>query len=325
MPRLRIDQYLSFCLLILIFLVTPGNNFLQLLLPRLQLHAEAQFDPPELITQSVVPVLKAAALPTASTATPEFFAQSLTASAIYVMDRDCGCILLQKNSDERRYPASTSKLLTALVARKVYNLDDVLTMTPEAGQSVGTSAHLQPGEKFYIRDVLPALLIPSGNDAADMLALQHPGGKAGFIQDMNSMATQLHLDSSHFDNASGLDSPDQFVSARDLAILAQEVMKDDVLRILVGLTNFTIFDLSDNAYHLRNTNNFLGVLPGVVGVKTGTTENAGENLIVQIDRQGHRVIIVVMGSTDRYTETRQIIDWVFDNYSWNKVDHIISQ
>ncbi len=314
MPRLRLDQYLSLALLLGLFILTPGSNTIQLLLPRLQHRVEAEYAPPTLVTTTALPVL---VNPDISS---DQLAEELSAASIYVMDRDCGCILFQKNSDLARYPASTSKLLTALVARQLYDLDDIVTMSVEAGQSEGTSSHLQPGSQFYIRDILPALLIPSGNDAADMLALHHPDGREGFVKAMNKRAAELHLSSSQFDNPSGLDSPRQYVSARDMAILAHEAMKDDVLRLLVGMPSFTIFDLADNAYPLNNTHGLLGVIPGVVGIKTGTTDNAGENLITEIDRSGHKIILVVLGSRDRYGETRRLIDWIFESYVWKNIE-----
>jgi D-alanyl-D-alanine carboxypeptidase (penicillin-binding protein 5/6) len=169
---------------------------------------------------------------------------------------------------------------------------------------------------------LKALLIPSGNDAAFVLATHHPLGYAGFTAAMNNVAQELHLDESHFSNPSGLDQQDQTASAHDLAILANEIMKDPVLRQIVGTPHTVISDTTGTIHHsLQSTHELLGVEDGVIGVKTGTTEFAGENLITAVNRDGHEVIIVVLGSQQRYGETKALIHWIFTKYGWESPSH----
>jgi len=250
---------------------------------------------------------------------PQNTIASLSASAIYIMDRDSGAILYQKNSDAPRYPASTAKMMTAIVSRKVYSLDRVLTVK-EAAFTTGTVAGLKLGEEITVENLLKALLIPSGNDAALVLGENHPFGYQGFVTQMNQLATALHLSKTTFHNVSGLDSDNELSSARDLAILANELMKDPVLRSIVGTSQTKVTDQSGQQVHyLKSTQELYGEVPGVVGIKTGTTENAGENLITEIDRGDHKVIIVVLGSTDRFGETKYLINWVFSHYEWQTV------
>jgi D-alanyl-D-alanine carboxypeptidase (penicillin-binding protein 5/6) len=242
-----------------------------------------------------------------------------SASAMYVMDAASGSILFEKNSSSARYPASTAKMMTALVARKTFDLDKVITVRQEAF-TTGTTAKLPLGEQFTVKELLHALLIPSGNDAAFVLANNHPIGYSGFVNDMNVLAEELHLDDTHFGNPSGLDAQKQTATARDLAILAKELMKDDTLREIVGIKNYVLRDVTGQQQHpVQNTQELLGTVEGVVGIKTGTTQFAGENLITEVDRDGHQIIIVVLGSQDRYNETKNIIDWVFSSYEWREV------
>jgi D-alanyl-D-alanine carboxypeptidase len=236
------------------------------------------------------------------------------------MDRQSGTILFERNANDRRYPASTAKLMTAMTARTVYQADDVVEVSATARAVEGTAIGIQAGEHYRVRDLLAASLIPSANDAAQALADHYREGNEGFLQHMNAYALHLHLSDSHFANASGLDSPQQYVTARDLGILAHEVMKDELLRTIVGTRTLVLHDLDQRRrFSFTNTHELLGVLPGVIGVKTGTTQSAGENLITDIQRNGHDVLLVVLGSRDRYRETRALVDWVFSAYRWEVV------
>ncbi len=268
--------------------------------------------PPQIISPILVPVYKGQRIveETFPVASP---------SAIYIMDRQSGSILYQRNSHDLRYPASTSKMMTAIVARKLYPLEKVLQVKEEAF-ALGSAAHFRIGEQLTVQNLLYALLLPSGNDAAFVLANHHPFGYEGFVDEMNKMGKELHLDKTNFQNPSGLDVEQQETTARDLAILANELMKDSVLRQVVGTGQITFTDVTGKISHkLATTHELLGVIPGVVGVKTGTTESAGENLVTEVDRDGHQILIVLLGSQNRYNETNAIIRWLFTNYEWREV------
>jgi D-alanyl-D-alanine carboxypeptidase (penicillin-binding protein 5/6) len=248
------------------------------------------------------------------------FTATLSAEAIYVMDVPSAAILLSKNPEDSRYPASTTKLLTALVALDVYSPNQVLTVGNE-NQTEGTTIGLQTGENVTVRDLLAGLLIQSGNDAAMVLANNHPQSYAGFIAAMNYKATELGLTHSTFTNPAGLDEWGHTATARDLAIISREVMKSQVLLPIVRTKKMQISDTTFSITHtLTNTNELLDVEAGVVGVKTGTTDLAGEVLITQYQHQGREMLVVLMGSQNRYFETKQIYNWIFNSYQWQTFD-----
>ncbi len=304
MPKLRLDQFISVFLVSLIVLVTPvsGSNVVE------DVNLPKPSDLPEFIDVAPVPVLS-------ELVSQEDFLASISAQAVYVADNESAAVLLQENSDQLRAPASTTKLMTALVARQLYNLDDEFVVKEEAFTQ-GNVMGLQIGERISVQDLLHGLLMNSGNDAAFVLANNSPLGYTGFIAQMNQKATELHLDSSTFENPSGLDQDQHQMTARDLAIISREVMKDDFLRSIVGTQSKVITTASGQKHNLQSTHHLLGEVEGVVGVKTGTTYMAGETLVTQVERDGHTVVIVVMGSQDRYGDTLKIIEWVFGNYEW---------
>ena len=299
MSKLRIDQYLALVLLSLVFLLPVKPTLPQ----------EKPLPTVELGQISPIPVLD-------SDQQPESFIASLSAQSVVAIDIDSAAVLLGKNSYQKVAPASTTKLMTALVARDIFKLDEVVSIK-NIPLNIGHTIGFEVGEEFLVEDILKALLINSGNDAAEILAQSHPQGRDGFIQEMNRVAQQLHLQHTFFINPSGLDAAAHFSSAFDLSLVARELMKDEFLKSLVGTQQATITNGSGtNQYWFYNTNLLLGVEPGVVGVKTGTTDLAGEALITQIERQGRKVLIVVLGSQDRYSDTKKIIDWIFSHYQW---------
>lgn len=313
MPKFRVDQYLSLLCFSVALVVTPSSSLVR------ELSAQAvtvstPSIPAQLVKSVEVPVYQTGDL--SAVELPD-----MTAPAVYVMDRESGAILYHKDDELARYPASTAKMMTALVARKIYSLDQTFTIQEEAF-TTGSTAGLKLGEKMTVRELMYALLIPSGNDAAFVFANHHPLGYQGFIDQMNQTAQELHLEHTTFRNVSGLDIEGESSTARDLAILANEVMKDPFLRQIVGTKQTLITDTTGTIPHVLNsTQELLGVVPGVVGIKTGTTDFAGENLITEVDRDGHQVIFVVLGSKDRFSETKELIDWVFANYHWEKIEH----
>lgn len=248
------------------------------------------------------------------------FTATLSAQAIYVMDVPTASILLTKQADQARFPASTTKLMSALVALDTYEPNQVLTVLTE-GETEGGVMGLQAGENIKVEDLLAGLLVSSANDAAMVLANRYPEGYAGFIAAMNAKAAALNLDRTTFTNPAGLDTSGHVSTARDLAILGREIMKHPILQQVVKTEKLTVTDAALAINHpLKNTNELLGIEPGVIGVKTGTTDLAGEVLITQLQRNGREILVVIMGSQNRYFETKQIYNWVFDHYSWQNLD-----
>lgn len=243
----------------------------------------------------------------------------LSAQGVLAVDLSSGVPLYEKNSDELLLPASTTKIVTALVALDTYKLDQILTV-PQGVLVDGQKMGLIPGEQMRFEDMLYGLLVYSANDAAETLAKDYPGGYDAFIEAMNSKAKDLSMTNTKFANPIGLDQLNQITTARDLVRAAEVAMRNQEFAKIVGTKQIIISDASGKyTYNLKNINELLGSVPGVLGVKTGWTENARENLVTYIERDGHKVMIAVLGSQDRFGETKELIDWIFANYTWQEV------
>jgi D-alanyl-D-alanine carboxypeptidase (penicillin-binding protein 5/6) len=312
LPRLRIDQLISLIFITLVLSLQAGVVFTTAQ-PTL-VKAEAVEDNLDLPVASS-PVLK-------PDADPAQISAQVTARSIYVADEASGAILLTKNAYQPVAPASTTKLMTALVAMKIYRPGQVFTVQEEA-YTVGNTVDFVEGEQISLENLLHALLIMSGNDAAFVLANNHPQGYTGFVVEMNQLAEELNLELTHFENPSGLDQPTHLLTARDLAILAREVMRQPLLKDIVGTQSDIIADVTGQHQHyLYTTNSLLGREPGVVGVKTGTTLQAGETLITQREKDGHTLLIVILGSEDRYQDTKTILQWIDQSFDWQPLDEV---
>jgi D-alanyl-D-alanine carboxypeptidase len=242
----------------------------------------------------------------------------LSAQGALAVDLDSGVNLYEKNPDAKLLPASTTKIITALVALNTYSLDQVVTVgrINVVGQKMG----LYQGEQITVENLFYGLLVYSANDAAEVLAQNFPGGYSAFVAAMNQKAIDLSMTNSHFDNPVGLDTDDQHSTARDLIRASEVAMRNPTFSKIVGTKQVTVTDVTGKSvYNLKNINELLGEIPGVLGIKTGWTENARENLVTYIEHDGHKVIIAVLGSQDRFGETRELIDWIFANYQWQEV------
>jgi D-alanyl-D-alanine carboxypeptidase (penicillin-binding protein 5/6) len=242
----------------------------------------------------------------------------LSAQGALAVDLDSGINLYEKNPDVKLLPASTTKIVTALTALGAYPLDQVVTVGKinVIGQKMG----LFSGEQITVENLLYGLLVFSANDAAEALAGNYPGGYEEFIVAMNVKAKDLSMINSNFQNPVGLDGINQITTAKDLVRVSEVAMRNPVFSKMVGTKSVTFSDVSGKTkYNLKNINQLLGVVPGVMGVKTGWTENARENLVTYLERDGHKVMIAVLGSQDRFGETKELINWIFENYKWEEV------
>jgi D-alanyl-D-alanine carboxypeptidase len=248
----------------------------------------------------------------------EVFPPPLTASSIMIKDTDSMVSLYEKDPSLRLFPASTTKIMTALVALENFPLEQVLVVGNHPVE--GNTIKLLAGEEMTVENLLNGLLIGSGNDAALVLAENFPGGLEGFVWAMNQKAKELKMENTHFTNPMGFDQGEHYSTAEDLVRLAIFALKDPVISRIVSTSELTITDVSGAIAHpLKNTNELVGKLEGVKGVKTGWTENAGECLITFIEREDRQVVMVVLGSKDRFGETKTLIDWVFNNFSWETI------
>jgi D-alanyl-D-alanine carboxypeptidase len=237
----------------------------------------------------------------------------VTAESIYLVDLPSFTPIYARNENEKLLPASTTKILTALVAYDVYKPSDVITVkkTIDDGQVMG----LLIGEKITVENILYGTLVHSGNDAAYVLAENF--GYDKFVSLMNKKAQSLGMKNSFFSNPNGLDSGTQHSTSYDLSLAARELLKNPYLSKIVSTKEITISDVDFKYFHqLTNVNKLLGEIQGLGGLKTGYTENAGENLVSFYKKNGHQYIIVILKSLDRFADTRNIIKWIDENVAY---------
>lgn len=240
----------------------------------------------------------------------------ITANAALAEDLDTGTILFVKDPDKRVAIASTTKIMTAIVASSYFHQNDILTAPDDILTIDGSSMGLKPGEKLTFRSLLYGMLLNSGNDAAFAIAANFPGGLPAFIQAMNQEAAQMNLENTHFDNPAGFDSPNHYSTASDLAKIAAAAMENSEIARVVSTKETEVVSVDKSIVHpLTNLNKLLGE-PGVLGIKTGTTPAAKENFVGEVQRNNHKILTVVLGSDDRYGDTQKLFDWTFQNFTW---------
>lgn len=301
------DKILFLLLLAIFVAFTPGQNvYLTIKMPDVPMLPQLPFAVP---TPAPYPINRSGYFPGAE----------ITATGVVVLDIDAGVYLYKRNEDLSLSPASTTKILTALVALDNYKLDDVVTVKTVGldGQVMG----LVPGERITVENLLYGALIHSGNDAAWALADYYPGGEPKFVEAMNQKAKELHLTHSTFTNPVGYDDPNHRMTPMDLAQLGAVALNNHIIAKMVAIPQITISDVTHTYFHsLKNVNELLGKIPGVGGIKTGWTTESGENLITLVERNAHRVITVVLHSQDRFGDTSKLIDWIFGNYQWEVLE-----
>lgn len=231
-----------------------------------------------------------------------------------MLDVGSNAQLWQWNADTSLPMASVTKLMTVLVALETLSPEDVVTIPAEALaiEPGYVRIGLQAGQRVRVLTLLYGALLPSGNDAALALAIAAAGNEQAFVTKMNDRAQDWGLTQTHFMNPHGIDAPDHYASARDLAQLAIRALEDPLIAEIVATP---VKDIEN--FHLVNTNQLLTTYAGAYGVKTGTTDNAGQVLIGAARRpnQGD-VLTVVMNSSDRFAETAGLMDFYFTHWAW---------
>lgn len=241
-------------------------------------------------------------------------APNLSAEGAILLEPGSFKIIYAKNPNQRFYPASLTKLLTALTALEYYSPEDSLTVPKMnvEGQVMG----LVEGEKMKVKDLLYGLLVKSGNDAALTLAASEKVNIDQFIYSLNEVAIRLNMKNTHFNNPTGLDDENHYTTPHDAVILGAAVVKHPILSEIVKTKRITVSDVEKKNWHeLDNVNLLLGE-NGVEGIKTGWTEKAGQALLSFSHREGRSLISVVLKSEDRFGETRSLLDWGYRTYRW---------
>lgn len=227
-----------------------------------------------------------------------------------------GRVLWSRHANDRRAMASITKIMTAVVALESGDVKERVTV-PASARSVGEStSFLRAGERLPMEDLLEALLVKSGNDAAVAVAEHVAGGEEEFVELMNVKATELGLSRTHFTNSHGLDERGHYSCATDLAVLARYAMRDDVFRRIVS-EKYAYIGSGKRKERVENTNLLLGNYDGTNGIKTGWTTDAGYSVVVSATRNGIELYAVVLGTNGelaRFRDARELLDWGFAHY-----------
>ena len=255
-------------------------------------------------------ILRTAAILVAAVLLFPVQAQAISARRAMVLDAVTGRTLYERRAGERSLIASTTKIMTALVVCRRCNVLDRVKIPREAVGVEGSSMYLREGEILTVQELLYGLMLCSGNDAAVALAIYCGGTVEGFAELMNDKARELGMTGSHFENPNGLDAPRHYSTARDLAILAAEAMKDPVFAQTVSTRSIRVGDRE-----LRNHNKLLWRLEGADGVKTGYTRAAGRILVSSACRQGRRLICVTIDAPDDWNDHERLLERAFGLYT----------
>lgn len=266
---------------------------------------------PKLLVASVLMLIQVLFSTDCLAATP-----SISADSAIVMDVRTGEILFEKNARRQMSPASTTKILTAIVALEQGNLSDTVTVSKHAAYTEGSSLHLVPGEKITLDDLLVGLLLRSGNDSAVAIAEHIAGSEQKFAELCNSRAKALGTQNTNFRNPHGLSAPGHYTTAYDLAVLAQHALTTLPRFADIVSTREDTIDWEGRPYdkQLRNTNKLLWLFEGADGVKTGTTKQAGQCLVSSATRNDQQLVAVVLHSGSRWNDSMNLLKYGFDNF-----------
>lgn len=233
----------------------------------------------------------------------------VSAQSAIVYHGDTGRVLWEKNADAKMLIASTTKIMTAVVAIENCDLSETVTVTKEMADVEGSSMYLQAGAQYTLRELLYGLMLASGNDAATAIAIHVAGDEQAFAERMNQKAAELGMTQTSFENPHGLDGATHYSTAADMAKLAAYAMENSVFAEIVGTRNTTIKGLT-----YVNHNKLLWQCEGVTGVKTGYTMAAGRTLVTSCERNGQRLICVTLSAPDDWNDHEKLYDWAYATY-----------
>lgn len=234
-----------------------------------------------------------------------------------VFDRKSKRIIFEKNENKRVAMASTTKIMTAIVVLENSELNDEVIVSTKAGGIGGSRLGLKKNDKILVRDLLYGLMLCSGNDAAVALAEHVAGSVEGFAEKMNQKAKELKLQNTHFVTPHGLDNPEHYTTAYELALISDYAMNNEVFTKIVATQNTTVM-INGNSKNIKNTNELLGYLQGVKGIKTGFTNNAGRCLVTCTKRDDFEIITVVLGADTKKFRTEDSIKLIEYTYKYYK-------
>lgn len=252
---------------------------------------------------------------------------NINARIAVAYDRKSGKVIYGKNENKRTAMASTTKIMTAIVLIENADLNQTITVSAKAAGTGGSRLGLKHNDKITMKDLLYGLMLKSGNDAAVAIAENVGGSIEKFADLMNEEAKKIGLNNTHYVTPHGLDNPEHYTTAYELAKLADYALKNEIFAKVVNTKNYTV---TINGYpkNITNTNELLGYLDGVNGVKTGFTNNAGRCLVTSVNRNGFEIITVVLQADTkkiRTTDSISLIEYVYKNYELINIKEIVDK
>lgn len=253
----------------------------------------------------------------------------IAAPSAILIDAATGTVLFEQNADERREPASVTKIMTLLLVMEaldsgVISWDDQVVASQTAAGKGGSQIYLEEGETMSMDEMLKSVVVASANDCATALAEHVAGSEAAFVSMMNRRAAELGMENTHFVNCTGLDDQpearEHLTTARDVALMSRELLKHDAIRRYTTIWTDTV---RNGQFGLANTNKLVRFYEGTTGLKTGYTSTAGHCLSASAERDGMELIAVVLGagsSSDRFASAKALLSFGFANYALTKPD-----
>lgn len=240
----------------------------------------------------------------------------LTAKSSLLFDINSQQILYSQNPQEKLPIASLTKLVTANIIIEEHQLDEVVTIPIEATQIGGSTMYLRAGERITVENLLKGLIINSANDAAIALSIHNAETTDKFVEKMNQYANQLQMNNSHFSNPMGYDSPENYSTAEDLLKITLKTIQNPTLTNFASIQTTTAQSIDQTITHnLKNTNLELSNFQQINGLKTGTTNTAGQCLITTTNSEQPQVSIII-GSSNRFQDTKTMLDWAKNNIKY---------
>lgn len=242
-------------------------------------------------------------------------AASVSAKACVVLDADSGEVVYEKNISERLPMASTTKIMSTLIALEG-NLDEEFTVDPDAIKVEGSSMGLKEGYKVTLKKLCYGMMLPSGNDAANATAVRIAGDIDSFVDMMNQKAKELGLKNTHFVTPSGLDdyTDEHYSTAYDMAVLMKAALKNKTFREIIATKRITVDMGEGNSNTLVNTNKLLSYCQGIIGGKTGFTDKAKRCLVSACERNGATLICVTLNAPDDWNDHTVLYNQIFQRY-----------
>ncbi len=241
-------------------------------------------------------------------------ALSTSAKGAALYDPLSGQLIYGYNADQRLPMASTTKIMTGLLAIELYGSDTEVKIKPEWAGIEGSSMYLKSGEVVTVRELIYGLMLMSGNDAATALAGMLSGKQADFVAMMNTRTMQMGLSNTGFENPSGLDGDGHYSSARDMAVMAGYALENPVFREIVSTGSITF-----GKRYMSNHNKLLWLYDGALGVKTGFTKKSGRCLVSAAEREGRTLIAVTLSAPDDWDDHTAMLDYGFDRFEMTQL------